>query len=112
MVLTSVSEAQPLVILEAGAVGVPVVSTDVGACSELIIGRGSHSRSLGAGGHLTPIASPGATAAAVLVLHDDRELRLRMGQSLQRRVQQYFDQQVMTDSYRAVYQDLLQPEVV
>jgi len=32
MVLTSISEAQPLVILEAWAAGTPVISTDVGSC--------------------------------------------------------------------------------
>lgn len=36
VVLTSVREAQPLVILEAYAAGVPVVSTDVGNVSELL----------------------------------------------------------------------------
>ena len=39
VVLTSLSEAQPLVILEAGAAGVPVVATDVGACGEMILGQ-------------------------------------------------------------------------
>jgi len=36
VVLTSVREAQPLVILEAYAAGIPVVSTDVGNVSELL----------------------------------------------------------------------------
>jgi len=38
LVLTSVREAQPLVILEAWAAGIPVVSTDVGNVSELLEG--------------------------------------------------------------------------
>ena len=38
VVLTSLSEGQPLVILEAYAHGVPVIATDVGACRELIEG--------------------------------------------------------------------------
>ena len=36
LVLTSISEGLPLVILEAAAAGVPLVSTDVGACRELL----------------------------------------------------------------------------
>lgn len=38
VVLSSISEALPLVILEAQAAGVPVVSTDVGSCRQLIDG--------------------------------------------------------------------------
>src|SRR3546814_17921359 len=39
IVLTSLSEAQPLVILDGGACGVPVVAPDVGSCREMIEGR-------------------------------------------------------------------------
>ena len=35
MVLSSISEGQPLTTLEAMAVGIPVVSTDVGSCREI-----------------------------------------------------------------------------
>ena len=38
MLLTSFSEGLPFVIIESLAAGVPVVSTDVGACSELLNG--------------------------------------------------------------------------
>ena len=38
VVLTSFSEGQPLVILEAYAWGLPVIATDVGACREMIEG--------------------------------------------------------------------------
>lgn len=38
LVLTSISEAQPLVILEAGAAGIPTVATHVGGCSQLYMG--------------------------------------------------------------------------
>jgi polysaccharide biosynthesis protein PelF len=63
LVLTSRSEAQPLVALEAMAAGVPVVATDVGGCRELLAGVGL----------VTPTRSPRATATAVLrLLHDER----------------------------------------
>jgi glycosyltransferase involved in cell wall biosynthesis len=45
VVLTSFSEGQPLVILEAYAWGVPVVATEVGACREMI--EGPHRRGPG-----------------------------------------------------------------
>ena len=37
--LSSISEGQPLVILEGYAAGVPTLSTDVGSCRELVEGR-------------------------------------------------------------------------
>ena len=36
--LTSISEAQPIALLEAAATGLPAVTTDVGSCREIIEG--------------------------------------------------------------------------
>ena len=47
LVLTSISEAQPLVILEANCAGIPVVASDVGSCRELIEGRTHNDRLIG-----------------------------------------------------------------
>jgi glycosyltransferase involved in cell wall biosynthesis len=103
LVLTSISEAQPLVILEAGAVGIPCVATNVGSCSELLFGRGPEDRALGAGGILTPMASPGATARAVLRLHQEPELRGAMRDAMRLRVQRFYDQREMVAAYDALY---------
>lgn len=103
LVLTSISEAMPLVVLEAGAMAIPVVTTDVGSCRELLVGRTPEDRALGVGGLLTPIASPGATARAILALFMDPEMRVEMGQSLRARVRAHYDQADMVAAYRAVY---------
>jgi glycosyltransferase involved in cell wall biosynthesis len=78
LVLTSFSEGQPLVILEAFAHGLPVVATDVGACRELIEG-GDADRRLGRAGIVTRVASPADTAAALVDLARRPALRQAMG---------------------------------
>ncbi len=103
MVMTSISEAQPLVILEAGAMGVPVVATEVGSCRELLEGRSPEDRALGIGGLLTPIASPGSTARAILQLYHDPELRKQMADSLKQRVLRYYEQEDMLRDYEEIY---------
>ncbi|MHC4955126.1 MAG: GT4 family glycosyltransferase PelF [Planctomycetota bacterium] len=103
MVLTSISEAQPLVILEAGMIGIPSIATDVGSCSELLFGRGPEDRSLGSGGFITPMASPGETAKAVLELHAQPELRARMRDSMRARVEKFYDQRDMVAAYGDIY---------
>jgi len=104
MVLTSISEAQPLVILEAGAVGIPTVATDVGSCSELLYGRTPEDRAVGEGGIITPMASPGETAKAVLRLYHDPGLRRRMRDAMRERVQRFYDQKDMIAAYDELYQ--------
>jgi len=104
VVLTSISEAQPLVVLEAGAVGLPVVSSAVGSCAELLLGRSEEDRELGAGALLTPIATPGATAEAVLCLYRDPALRRRLGATLQARVRKYYGLGDTLTAYSSIYE--------
>ncbi|MHC4959009.1 MAG: GT4 family glycosyltransferase PelF [Planctomycetota bacterium] len=104
MVLTSISEAQPLVILEAGAVGIPSVATDVGSCSELLYGRTPEDRLLGSGGIVTPMASPGETAKAILELYYEPERRARMRDAMRARVKEHYDQRDMVAAYHAIYE--------
>ncbi|MHC4449144.1 MAG: glycosyltransferase, partial [Planctomycetota bacterium] len=99
----SISEAQPLVILEAGAIGIPSIATDVGSCSELIYGRGPEDRALGAGGLITAMASPGQTARAILELHDSPQLRERMRDAMRARVEKFYDQRDMVSAYDEIY---------
>ena len=82
LVLTSLSEGQPLVMLEAYAAGVPVIATDVGACRELIEGGDPADHALGPSGIVTRVASPNETAAAMVQLASHPELRATMGLSL------------------------------
>jgi glycosyltransferase involved in cell wall biosynthesis len=105
VVLTSVSEAQPLVILEAAAFGIPSVATDVGACREMICGRSDESPSLGPAGAVTPLANPAATAGALRWLLSDAEAYAWCGKAAQERVRRYYDKASLDEAYRRLYEE-------
>jgi glycosyltransferase involved in cell wall biosynthesis len=105
--LTSFSEGQPLVMLEAYAAEVPVLATDVGACREMIEGRTAEDRALGPSGIVCPVASPAHTAAALVALARDPRRRQRMGLAGLRRVTAYYQRRTMLASYRALYDALV-----
>jgi len=107
LVLTSVSEGLPLVILEGAAAGLPVVSTDVGACRELLEGRELADRELGPSGLVTGLADPGATARAILSLAQDAGLREEMGRAARARVRAHYQEADLIRRYRQIYTDLI-----
>jgi polysaccharide biosynthesis protein PelF len=107
VVLTSISEAQPLVLLEAGAAGIPSVATDVGSCKDIIFGRDDESPRLGPGGFIVPLADPEAMAQAVAKLLIDPQLRESCGRAMQRRTERYYNKAVVDALYRRLYDDHL-----
>jgi glycosyltransferase involved in cell wall biosynthesis len=108
MVLTSISEALPLVMLEAFAAGVPVVCTDVGACRELIEGSSPEDRALGAAGAVTSIAAPEETARAALALVDS-ETAWRSARDVGiARVERFYTETKMLETYREIYREAMQ----
>lgn len=107
LVLTSITEAFPLVILEAFASGVPVVATDVGACREVIEGVGEEDRALGAAGIVVPIAEPEATANAVIRLMTDKVFWLAAQRAGTARVERYYTEEKMLSTYNEIYAEAL-----
>lgn len=95
LVLTSRSEAQPLVALEAMAAGVPVVATAVGGCPELLHGRGL----------LTRPGDPVATAAAVLRLLGEDDLRSAIIDAARAHVAGHHDAGALLGAYAALYEE-------
>lgn len=106
IVLTSISEGQPLVLLEAGAAGIPAVATDVGACREIIMGREGEAQ-LGAGGVVTTLTSPKATAEGMYKLLGDPAFYAACSRAIRERVRRYYDKRDMLAAYRSLYEELI-----
>lgn len=107
VVLTSISEAQPLVILEAGAAGVPTVATDVGACQEMILGPPGEDPYLGSGGAITPLANPMATARAIEELLRQPERLRDCCRAIRERVRTCYNKADLDQIYADLYAEAM-----
>lgn len=103
MALTSISEAFPLVIVESLAAGLPVVSTDVGACRDLIEGNEPEDRALGAAGAIVPMVDHDALAHVAYGLLTDRTRWLAAQHAGITRIERYYQQSRVIEGYRAIY---------
>lgn len=99
-VSSSLSEGISLTLLEAMAVGLPVVTTAVGGNPEIVVDRQT--------GRLVPTGNPAALARAIVDLCAERDLWTAMGTLGRQRVEQHFEIRQMIRSYEALYKELLQ----
>lgn len=79
--LPSHHEGLPIALVEAMALGVPAVATDVGGVAEVLENRRE--------GLLVPASDPGALAAALLELLRDEDLRAAAGREAARRAEAF-----------------------
>ena len=107
LALTSVSEAQPLVLLEAGAAGIPCVATDVGSCREIIEGRSDEDPALGPGGLVVDLVDVDGLAAAMAELLAHPGKRNAFGAALRTRVETYFQSKQSAEQYLRLYRELM-----
>ena len=101
-VLTSMTESQPLAILEAGAAGICCIATDVGGCRELLLGR-EERQEAAPGGIVVPAFDATAIGRAVVDLLRDNERRQRYAENLRIRIQRHHDRKQVQEAYAAVY---------
>lgn len=106
-VLTSISEAQPLVILEAACLGIPSVATNVGSCAELIQGNSVESPALGPAGEVTPLSNPSAIAKAIERLLTDPDWYNQCSTTSRERVRRYYNKVNLVRDYQEIYQNFL-----
>src|SRR5574344_1356989 len=103
MMLTSISEAQPLVLLEAMCAGIPCIATNVGACSEILYGAKSEQPNLGHCGEIISIASPTQGINMIEYLFEDAARWREFGDRGRKRVLKYYDQEMMFKAYKDLY---------
>ncbi len=102
-ILTSISEGQPLTILESYAAHKPVIATDVGNCRELIYGPEDH---FGTAGILTHIMNTDELASAMIELAIKPELRKQMGENGYKRVTSSYRIEQMKQTYEKLYEEI------
>ncbi len=100
--LTSISEGQPLTILEGYAAHKPVVATDVGCCRELIYGNDG----IGTAGILTHVMNVAELSTAMVELGRSKRKREEMGENGYKRVQKSYRIEQMKETYEQIYKKL------
>lgn len=100
--LTSISEAQPMALLEAAAAGLPIVTTDVGSCRDTVEGF-EDDPVKGAGGIVVDACNPEALADALATILRDSELRKRMGGIMRERAANYYHKTRVKKLYEDMY---------
>jgi glycosyltransferase involved in cell wall biosynthesis len=97
--LTSVSEGIPLTLIEAMAIGLPIVSTRVGGVQEVIAD--------GKTGLLAPRGDDAALAERLIHLVNNPSLRRQMSEIGRERARALFSDQQMHDRYFRLYSEML-----
>ncbi|MBN8494581.1 MAG: glycosyltransferase family 4 protein [Burkholderiales bacterium] len=99
VVLPSYREGLPKGLIEAAACGLPLVTTDVPGCREVVTD--------GENGLRVPVRDAGALAAAIARLQDDPVLAQRLGAAARQRALDEFDERIVIDRTMAVYREVL-----
>lgn len=99
-ILTSISEGQPLTILESFAARVPVIATNVGNCRGLVLGEAD---SFGPAGIITHIMNVQEIAEAMITMARNPAMRKRMGQAGYQRMMARYKVEDMKAIYQSIY---------
>jgi glycosyltransferase involved in cell wall biosynthesis len=100
-VLSSRYEGLPMVLLEAGACGVPVVATDVPGTREVVVD--------GETGWLAPAGDPQELAKTMMkLMRMPLDARHAMGERARRHVAEHFSLEAVLDRWERLYAELLE----
>jgi glycosyltransferase involved in cell wall biosynthesis len=101
VVLPSYREGLPKSLIEAAACGLPLVTTDVPGCREVVANEET--------GLLVPPRDSTTLANAILRLADDPDLASGLGKAAREQALREFDVRIILDQTLAVYDELLEP---
>ncbi len=104
LLLGSISEAQPLAVLEGMAARKPHILTDVGCCRELMHGVND---GYGDAGIIVPVMDYISMGKAIVKLYKDENLRKRMGENAYNRVSNLYTIETFIDGYKNIYQKVV-----
>ena len=99
VILPSYREGLPKGLIEAGACALPLVTTDVPGCREVVED--------GVNGLLVPVKDAAALAAAIARLQDDPALCARLGQAARQKALTEFDEKIVIARTLDIYRELL-----
>ncbi|WP_195237106.1 GT4 family glycosyltransferase PelF [Romboutsia sp. 1001285H_161024_C4] len=103
LLLGSISEGQPLSVLEGMAAKKPYITTDVGACRELLYGNNDN---IGHCGVVVPVMGYSQMANEIVNLAKDEKLRKEMGENGYKRVSTFYTQDQFIQNYRKIYGEI------
>ncbi len=101
LVLTSISEGQPLAVMEGMAARKPHVCTNVGACRDLLYGKHDH---YGQAGFVEHIMDYNGIAQSIIKLCKDEGLRKEMGQNACNRIAHLYRKEDFVFKYKKIYE--------
>lgn len=103
-ILSSLSEGQPLAVLEGFAAKKPCISTNVGDCASFIYGRDD---GFGDAGVVVPIMNIKKLSKAMVFLAMEEETRLQMGVNGYNRVNKFYRNEKIYKEYYELYNRLV-----
>jgi glycosyltransferase involved in cell wall biosynthesis len=104
LLLTSIKEAMPLVVMEAMASGIPVVATSVGACKELLYGIHD---GIGPAGVVVRVMDAEEIADATIRLLKDPGMANTMARNGIERIERFYREELVIKEYQRIYQEAL-----
>ncbi len=95
----SYREGFPNVVMQAGAMGLPAIVTDINGCNEIVVE--------GENGTIIPPKNTKALQDAMMKMHADTEWRVQLQQKARPMIASRYDQQLVWDALLNEYQTLL-----